>query len=78
MNAARFYFCNETRRYGSVIAVQADAALLRPKNIGHRHQIDLYMRARNVDMNEWIILLVVIGVWVLLQAVILPRLGVST
>jgi hypothetical protein len=29
-------------------------------------------------MNEWIILLVVIGVWVLLQAVILPRLGVST
>jgi hypothetical protein len=29
-------------------------------------------------MNEWIILLVVIGVWILLQAVILPRMGVST
>jgi hypothetical protein len=29
-------------------------------------------------MGEWIILLAVIGVWVLLQAVILPRMGVST
>ncbi len=29
-------------------------------------------------MSEGLILLIVIGVWVLLQAVILPKLGVST
>ena len=29
-------------------------------------------------MNEVLILLIVIGVWVLLQAVILPKLGVPT
>ena len=29
-------------------------------------------------MTEGLILLIVIGVWVLLQAVILPKLGVST
>ena len=29
-------------------------------------------------MQEWLLLLVVIGIWILLQAVILPKLGVST
>jgi len=29
-------------------------------------------------MSETTILLIVIGVWILLQAVILPRLGIST
>ena len=29
-------------------------------------------------MSETTILLIVIGIWVLLQAVILPRLGIST
>jgi len=29
-------------------------------------------------MSEGLILLIIIGVWVLLQAVILPKLGVST
>jgi hypothetical protein len=29
-------------------------------------------------MQEWVILLAVIGIWILLQAVILPKLGVST
>ena len=29
-------------------------------------------------MNDWLILMAVIGVWILLQAVILPKLGIST
>lgn len=29
-------------------------------------------------MGEWIVLLAVIGVWFLLQAVILPKLGIRT
>ena len=29
-------------------------------------------------MSEWLIFLGVIGVWILLSAVIMPRLGVST
>jgi len=27
---------------------------------------------------EWLVLLIVIGVWYLLQAVILPRMGIAT
>jgi hypothetical protein len=78
MNVERFYFCNETRAHGSVIPVQADLSLSGPKSGGHRIQINLYMQVGRFKMNEWIILLVVIGVWILLQAVILPRMGVST
>jgi hypothetical protein len=29
-------------------------------------------------MNEYLILFIIIGVWILLQAVILPKMGVST
>jgi hypothetical protein len=29
-------------------------------------------------MVEWLLLAAVVGVWILLQAVILPRLGIST
>jgi hypothetical protein len=29
-------------------------------------------------MQEWVLLLAVIGIWILLQTVILPKLGVST
>ena len=29
-------------------------------------------------MNEYLILFLIIGVWILLQAVILPKMGVST
>ncbi len=29
-------------------------------------------------MGEWLILLAVLGVWILLQAVVLPKLGIPT
>lgn len=32
----------------------------------------------SASMNDWVLLLVVLGGWILLQAVVLPRLGIST
>jgi hypothetical protein len=39
---------------------------------------EILLITRNMKMKELIIMLVVAGIWILLQAYILPKLGIST
>jgi len=58
-----------------VMTFMAVGLVLKKRWTSHRVA---FMKGESKQMNAFVVMLIVVGVWLLLQIVILPRMGVAT